>query len=280
MPDALGPILAATVTVADLEYASKAYCSLLRYEHLAEGLSGGLRWRLLGPAGARWGMVRLEETPDAIPTHPFRTLGWTAIEVLVADVDVLHARCQETEGFAVIQPPVSVGGTSSLRALQVSGPGGEGLYLTQVNSPPARFTLPSLDEGEHRVFVAVVGSHDLVATRAFFQRALAAPGVTDHSLPVKVLNRTYGLPADSLHRISTLQLSHGNLVEVDEYPAAATIRPPRSSGISLVTFAEIDSKADPGHPRTDAPWWEMEGRELIGPFGLRLKLAPGDSRSA
>ena len=282
MPECLGPILAATVTVADLEYASTAYCSLLGYQHLAEGLNDGLRWRLLGPAGARWGMVRLEEAPDAIPSKPFRTLGWVAIEVLVADVDATLARCLEVDGFDVVQPPVSVGGTSSLRALQVSGPGGEGIYLTQVNSPPARFTLPSLEAGEHRVFVAVVGTHDLPATRDFFERGFGMPAITDHSLPVKVLNRAYGLPADSLHHISTMQLAQGNLLEVDEYPAAATVRPPGSTGISSITFAGINPKGAsprPLPPGADAPYWGMGAREWSGPFGLRIEIVPSDVRS-
>lgn len=282
MPEGLGPILAATVTVADLEYASAAYCALLGYEYLAEDLNAGIPWRVLGPAGARWGMLRLEEVPDAVRVETFRTLGWSAIEVLVADVDVALSRCLEVAGFEVIQPPVSVGGGSSLRALQMSGPGGEGIYLTQVDSPPELFTLPSLDSGEHHVFVVVVGTHDLPATRGFFERGFGTPAITDHPLPVKVLNRAYSLPSDSLHRISTMQLALGTLIEVDEYPPAATVRPPRSTGISSVTFAGTNPKVGSPRqmpPQPDAPYWGMAVWECNGPFGLRIEIVDREVRS-
>jgi hypothetical protein len=275
MPDAAGPILAATVAVPDLELGAAAYRALLDLEELASGEREGARWRVLGPPGGGWGLIRLQEAVGAPRPAPFRTLGWAAIEILVADADATAERCRAVDGFQLLQAPASVGGTSALRALQASGPGGEGLYLTQVNAPARQFRLPALAEGRHRVFVVVAGTPDVEATRGHFESQLGASRVTDHPLPVKVLNQAYALPPGTLHRISTVQLAASTLIEIDEYPPAAEERPPGWCGVISVTFAgprpeglgvvSLPSRSEP--PYSGAAAWAA-----TGPFGLRYEV--------
>lgn len=271
----LGPILAATVNVPDLERAASAYRALLLYQVLAAGRSGGSPWQVLGPRGARSGLVRLVEAPDAVRPATFRTLGWAALEILVADADAALERCLQVDGFEVLQRPTSVGGSTALRALQAAGPGGEGVYLTQVVKPSELFSLPSLEDGEHRVYVVVAATHDVPATRGYFETAFAVPRMTDHGLPVRVLNQAYGLPPETLHRVSTMQLAGSTLIEVDEYPPAATRRPAGASGLTSVTFAG-PRPAEGGTrllPASEAPpYWGAPAWELTGPFGLRMEV--------
>lgn len=275
----LGPILAATVAVPDLDLAAGAYRALLGLDELASGDDEAGRWLVLGPLGARWGLVRLLERPGWIRQPTFRTLGWTALEILVADADATYERCLGLEGFQVLQRPGSVGGSGALRALQVTGPAGEGIYLTQVVTPSERFDLPSLAAGEHRVYVVVVGTQDVEATRSFFEAGFAAPMVTDHGLPVRVLNQAYELPAGTLHRISTVQLAGSTVIEIDEYPPAAVIRPPGSTGITSVTFASSrpeSGSAEALPVRVEPPYRGASAWALEGPFGLRLEVVASE----
>lgn len=272
---ALGPILAATVVVADLDRAAAAYRTLLGWSELAAGRQDGDRWCLLGPAAATWGLVRLLEAPDAARQPTFRTLGWAALEVMVADAGATLERCLGVDGLEVLQPPGSVGGDDALRALQASGPGGEGLYLTQVRRQPDLFSLPTLADGEHRVFVAVLATHDVEASRGFFETAFGVARVTDHPLPVRVLNQAYGLPAGTLHRISTVQLAGGSAIEVDQYPPEAVPRPAGSAGVTSVTFAGSPPPAGAARPlarRPEPPYRGAPAWSLEGPFGLRIEV--------
>ena len=250
----LGPIMTVTVVVPDLDLAARSYTRLLAAEVLAEerlGPAAATAWAapaladartvLVGPPGAGTGLVQLVEDATAVRPPPFRTLGWAALEVLVTDADEALERCREATGFDVLQPPAGVGSeASSLRALQAAGPGGEGVYLTEIRRPPAGFDLPDPARAASRTYAVVAASDDLVATRAHFASRFALHHVTDHPLPVRVINRAFGLAAGSAHRVSTLQLAGSALLEVDQYPPEAVPRVRRpghlTPGIAGVTF--------------------------------------------
>lgn len=288
MTESFGPILASTVVVPNLNEATEAYCGLLGHARLAGGRLddelalawdqpelAGAPWCVLGPPSATWGLVRLVELPGATRPAAFRTLGWVALEILVADADMTWARCLEVPGFQVLQKPSTVGATGSLRALQAAGPGGEGVYLTQVLRTSDQFDLPSLDTGRHLIYVVVVGTRDVGVTRHFFETAFGVSRVTDHPLPVKVLNQAYGLPPDTLHQISTVQLAGSTVIEIDEYPPAASLRPTHSAGLAVVTFAGQCPEDESAHPlsrHAEPPYWGAQACSVMGPFGLRIEV--------
>ena len=250
----LGPVLSVTVGVPDLAVATAAYRRLLDLEVRAEGVVGEAlaaawgapavvvsSWTLLGRPGADGGQIRLLELRDAESPEPFRTLGWAALEVLVADADAALERCRSEPAFEVLVPPAPVGGDSRLRALQVRGPGGEGLYLTEIRASLPGFRLPSLTTGEGRVYAVVAACANLTQSRDWFADRFALTQVTDHGLPVRVLNRAFGLAEGTLHRVSSLQLDGEALLELDQYPADASARPCAGGGLpgglNLVSFA-------------------------------------------
>ena len=273
----LGPIVTVTVVVPDLDVAARGYTQLLACEVLAEDrletaaaaawaapALAGARTALIGPPGARTGLVHLVEDPAAVRPPPFRTLGWAALEILVMDADEAWERCRQAPGFEVLQPPAAVGSeASSLRALQAAGPGGEGVYLTEIRRPPAGFDLPDPALASSRTYAVIAASDDLAATRSHFASRFALHHVTDHPLPVRVINRAFGLAAGSVHRVSTLQLAGSALLEIDQYPAEAVPRVRRpghlTPAIAGVTFgsalppARPCAVAPPGLPYLTAP---------------------------
>lgn len=126
----------------------------------------------------------------------------------------------------MLADPLPVGAGGGLRAVQVAGPAGEALYLTQVDRPPAGFDLPEARGPVGPVFIAVLASGDLPVSRARLEDALGARRVTDHPLPVRAINAAMGLAAGTRHRVSSVQLAGRTAVEVDQYPSPAG---PRSS---------------------------------------------------
>lgn len=297
----MGPVLAVTLGVPDSGRAAAAYCALLGIECLAEGTlseqlaaawnapdCAGANWRVLGRRGVRSGMIRLVEVTGSGSPEPFRSLGWAALEVLVADAGAALARCAEQPLFEVLVAPGQVGGARHLRALQAAGPGGEGLYLTQVLEPPPGFQLPAVDCGEGLVYAAVAASADLPLTRDWFADAFGFQPVTDHQLPVRVLNRSFGLAEGSLHRISTFQLEGAALLEIDQYPAAAQERDrpagrlPR--GVAMASFAVSEevpaALGRPLPPNPGPPYWGRAAWVVSGPGGLEFELIQAPAKVA
>lgn len=215
----IGPILSVTIGVPALRAAVDGYRSLLGLEIVESDASS----ILLGRPEASHGRIRLVDAGPGQPPVPFTTLGWAALEVLVTDADEALRRCRSNPAFRVLQEPARVGSGGRLRALQAAGPAGEGVYLTQVLEPPPGFRLPGLPEGEGLVYGVVAASSDLEKTR----RRLLDLGlrqVTDHPLRVRVINAAFGLPEETAHRVSSLQLEGAGLVEIDQYPESAQAR--------------------------------------------------------
>ncbi len=288
----LGPVLAVTVGVPELGGATRAYRHLLGLEVLSEGevppslavawdapMVVGARWALLGRTGARRGLVRVLEVGAVERPLPFRTLGWAALEVLVADADLALERCRAEPAFQVVHAPTPVGAAGSLRALQVAGPGGEGVYLTEVREVPPGFSLPALTEGEGLVYAVVAATADLHSTRSWFTDVFLLRPITDHALPVRVLNVAFGLPMTTLHRLSSVQLEGDTLLEIDQYPAGTPVRRAPGGGmpggLALVSFAGRRPPlpgARPLPPLVVPPYCGHPGWAVRGPDGLGFEV--------
>ena len=269
----LGPLLSATLVVPDLAVATEAWQHLgyeQRWSRLvsedearawrAPAAAGAARIRLDPPDG-KVGGIRLVEDTAATPPPVFRSHGWAAVELVVADLERELDRLAGS-AFRLVVPPVAVGGsTGALRAAQLEAPGGAGVYLTEVHHDPPGFTLPRAVTPVGRIYICVLATPELEADRAFLEERFAARRVTDHRLPIRAINHAFELSADTTHRLSTLQLGGRSALELDDYPAAAVARacapghlPP---GIAMVSAA------------TDG--WS--GRELVTlPGGARLRL--------
>jgi len=288
----LGPVLAVTVGVPELSGAIRAYQHLLGLEVRSEGevppplavawdapMMVGARWALLGRTGARRGLVRVMEVGAVERPVPFRTLGWAALEVLVADADLALDRCRAEAAFQVVHAPTPVGSTGSLRALQAAGPGGEGVYLTEVGEAPPGFSLPTLTEGEGLVYAVVAATTDLQSTRSWFTDIFLLRSITDHALPVRVLNVAFGLPMTTLHRLSSIQLEGDAVLEIDQYPRDTPARRAPGGGmpggLALVSFAGRRPPLPGARPLPALaipPYCGRPGWIAQGPDGLRFEV--------
>jgi len=271
----LGRIVEVTHTVPDLGVIESEYTRWLGYRVTARGVvSEGLArdWEapalagraqiVLEPAGDESVLLRFVTEPLAAGWQALKTFGWNVSEIVVEDVDALARRLADS-AFRIIGDPTSLTRFPMIRAMQVLGPAGECLYFTQVGAGSG-LDLPRARAPVGRVFIVVAGGPDVARmfdTYAPFANEIDPPVSTC----VQVISRANGLPSDTLHAHGLVKLGHGSLIELDEYPAAATPRlvPPGGlpPGMAVVTF-------------------EVEGRVgsalLRGTAGERIRLIGAD----
>jgi catechol 2,3-dioxygenase-like lactoylglutathione lyase family enzyme len=226
-----------TLAVGDLDAAVEGYRAGLglrpgtatalpadgRLAALLPQLAGARSTVLTPPGYDGPGVLRLAEVPGIPAPAPLTTLGWAAAEYLVADVAEACTRAREA-GWRLLADPGAVGSGGGLQAVQVAGPAGEAIYLTQVNEPPPGFDLPQARGPVGPIFIAVVASAALETARASIENGLGARRVTDHPLSVRALNAALGLTTGTRHRVSTVQLAGQSALEVDQYPAGTPSR--------------------------------------------------------
>jgi hypothetical protein len=248
----IGPIETVTILTHDLVKSAQMYISAFgwqinesEYELRVEEAS---RWQAKDLAGARVlevnginGGIRFIESDRYKNPLPLRTFGWSALEVCVDDVHkyVAHA---VAAGFVVMNEAVPLSGSAKplpLIAAQLAGMNGEVVYITQILSEVPNFELPDVSKESGSIFICVLGASDLEKSREVLETNFEVRRASDREVGIKVINRVYGKPLDTLHRLSSLQLAGRNAIEIDQLPVEGQQRevapgflPP---GISIVT---------------------------------------------
>jgi hypothetical protein len=256
---ALGAIAAVTFTVPALEPVEAAYTRYLQMRVLRRDVVDGadaLAWGAPAAAGCRMlelvpevgeaTRLRFVEDLGAGICAAFRTYGWNACELTVRDTDALaFALSVEGSPFRVIGGPAALKGFEWIRAMQVLGPAGECLYLTDVGSDPS---LAAAESAVGQVFIVVAGGPDLPAMAAFYAERFGVPVSAPVAVPIGVINRANGLDADTRHGLALVTLPGGTRVELDQYPPGVT--GPRAvvpghlpPGMSFVSFQAADETA-------------------------------------
>ena len=92
---------------------------------------------------------------------PFSAPGWSAMEVLVKDLDALFE--QLPAAFAVLNPPAALSFSDQIRAMQVAGPAGELIYFTEVSGEVPGFALPTPTRQVNQCFVMINAVTDINA---------------------------------------------------------------------------------------------------------------------
>lgn len=291
----LGEIRGTTLVVPDLTAIERAYVDVLGLQVAARGTIDAATAAMLGapriegrrfldlqPGSGEQVYLRFIERPAGVqsPAAAWRSLtthGWNAVEITVQDVRGLAARL-EGSPFRIIGEPRGLTRFPMIVAMQVIGPAGECLYLTEIGAgsglelAPARAPIG-------RIFIMVAGGPDLdalFATYAAFGNAIDPPVST----PVRVLSRANDLPEETLHAHGLVKLPHGTLIELDQYPDVTTPRPCEPGdlpdGIVSVRFG-VDRLPDLAYAGvTGAP-----GRRvacLLGAAGERIELEEGGDR--
>jgi hypothetical protein len=215
-------------------------------------LSGCAVTWLAAPGSA---LLRLIESAGAHARPTRLSHGWLALEVLVRDVDALGQRLQASTAFGIVGAPADLAVSPAIRAMQVIGPAGEMLYLTQVKQAVPPFDLPlsadltpTKDLGA--LFIGVMSVPDREA--ALSACAVMAPRSTlRFDTRISVLSRALERPLDHPWPVATLQWDGSSLFEIDE-----------------VTDGRVTQPAA-GMPPDGLAWLTMDGAT-----GMK-ELAPG-----
>ncbi len=244
---------AGTVSVADLARSRRTYERWLHYETIEQGeipASLAVSWAAPGTAGAAYAVLRpasgtdihlrLIESPRVAEFVPLVTYGWAALEFCVQDVLAVNERIVDSP-FEIIGPPRRIEGLDAIFPMQVRGLDGEICYFTQINSDLPGFRLPRAQCFIDHLFINVLAASDMRAAQRWMVRHLGF-GIGRESMEIvyTMLAKAFGTPLDELYTISTMVHETDVFLEVDQMPAAATMRPRRRSllppGVAITTF--------------------------------------------
>lgn len=254
----LGVIRAVTYSVPDLRAIEQAYVGELGYTVAARPLidraeadawgaptMAGSQALLLAPASAEAVHLRFIHDADAAGWEALTTFGWNATEFVVQDVEALATRLAGGAFFRVIGPPRPLTRFPMIRAMQALGPAGECCYFTQVGAGSG-LELAAARAFVGRVFIVVSGGPDVNRLLAAYA-AFANPRDPPVATPVSVISRFHGLPSGTMHRHALVRLTEGTLIELDEYPRSARVRPivegKLAPGMAMVTLS-VDSSVE------------------------------------
>lgn len=289
----LGRISTVTISTTDVGRACDLYSRWLGYEVVHEGgldagaaaLWGlprlsGRRCAVLAPGGIGDTFLRFVEGPAAPGYVPFRHLGWNAAEHTVQDVDGLGERLAGSP-FRVIGPPADLSFTPLIRAMQIVGPDGEVLYLTQIKGEVPGFELPFAKHPVDRVFIMILGGADLGALKAWYEARLGVAQAPVMDSVISVISNVYGLDPATMHSISAIPLTDACYIEADQMPAAVLPRPvvpgELPPALAMVSFEvgrlpEALDWISPPATLSSAPYRGRRAAVCRGPTGELIEL--------
>ena len=297
----MNPIRAATLTVADAQAAAGRYAQWFDYRLVGSGrieadlahswgapATAGARYAILRPASGVRADIRLVEGPPVPGYRPLRTFGWSAIELCVQDVLATHERLTASP-FRVIGPPKRIDGLPQIHPMQVEGPDGEIVYLTEVKLGAPGSGLPTATVPVDTIFIVVAACADMAASAQWFGDQLGVPVADTVEIPYSMLARSFGLPSTQLHRLTTASRDGDIFIEFDQYPPAAVRRPScdgfLAPGVALCTFrhANLDAVRGPwlASPvaRHGPPYDGARTGTLVSPEGLLIELVEATEAS-
>jgi len=248
----IGPICGVTVCTPDLAASETAYVRHLGYRVAGRGLvtesqarlwnrpaAAGLRYLTVRPAAADDFEFRFVETTHGAGYRAFASHGWNAAELIVRDVDALAVTLRESP-FEILGPPQDLSFTDAIRAMQVRGPGGEVLYLTQFKRQLESLPSPEARCDVDRVFIVIVAGPSLDDLLAFYGSRYGVPEPQRMESRVKAMSEAFGLDPEHRYQIAALPLRGRCYIEADQMPPQA--RPPAAPagqlppGIAVVSF--------------------------------------------
>jgi hypothetical protein len=286
----LGPSLSATLVTPNLDRTTRAYCDFLHHHVHSSGTISAeqaFQWKLESMAGASmvWLANELEEPwlrvieqADADVPDPFWHSGWFSLEVGVKEVDSLREGLDDSP-FSIIGEPANLDVSDDIRAMQLVGPSGELLYLTQVNAKVPPFDLPFARCAVDRLFIPVLLSPDRDSSLATYEQFPGTSGMKFET-KITVINQARKLDIDQRHLVSTIQLRGKHLIEIDQLDGLS-MRPasPGSlpTGIGMITFAvnTIPTDAD-SYTMTEGVFAGHKATLMRGAAGELIELIETD----
>jgi len=263
-------LMGVTLSVPDIEDVAHKFCRALGWRRLAEGLirpmeertwgiapgQAGHRFIILGATAAQRGFLRLVSGREPESTAlELRRGGWSSIEFIVQNVDVVHERLKRAEGFAIVSPPENVDLTdvNSLlhRAFVARGPRELSLIFTQALGQPAKRDFPVAADLVGMIFNVVLRTDVLSKTRALYIGGLGMEPFLETQLQNANFNSLLKLPLDTRLDITMVKgdapgTGEGS-IELQGYPPGLLESLPVASdqfpsGLAMVTYTSEDGE--------------------------------------
>lgn len=294
----LKSIIMVTILVTNLGDTEKAYSDYLNY-HVVERCKvsslmaenwgtpslTGQECLLMQPESDQNVYLRFIQDPQQRTAIPMRRTGWNATEILVEDPDALAEIFKQDPDspFTIIGEPDYLTPKENVKAMQVLGPSGEMVYLTNIIDPSkSNFDLGRASSFVDRVFIMVLGTHDVKQTKQWYENTLGHEVLGPFDYKISVLSKTYNLPAETIYPLSLIQLPSQFMLEIDQYPAAAidlqTMENQLPPGVLMVSFLtdDVDSlipvAVDPPDPLKIIPYNNRDTLVVRGSSGELIEL--------
>lgn len=289
-----GRILGGTATTPELDGALGDYQGTLGLRVVEQGTvpddlaaswgcpaAADARFAALQPRSGTPCTLRLVEQPLPADFVPTRTFGWAAFEITVQDVFGWPGRLAGS-GFDIVGQPREIPGLPYFVAMQMLGRGREMIYLNEVRCDTPTSDLPPAQSPVDRIFITILATPDRAATMRWYADRLGLDEGGSYVIPYTMISRAFGLPEDTRHGLSMAQAGRMPIVEIDDYPAQATVRasgegmlPP---GNAVVTLAvdRLDGRGltfvTPPVVRDGPVYANRRAATVVGPAGELLEL--------
>lgn len=248
-----GSILGGVAVTPDLDAALTDYQGRLGLDLVEKGplpadlaaswgcpASAGAPYAMLRPPSGAHCFIRLVEQPGHADFRPTRSYGWAAYELTVKDVFGWPERL-DGSGFRVIGPPKEIAGLPYFIPMQVLGRGDEMIYLNEVAMDTPSSDLPKAHSLTDHIFIVILAAKDRMASVDWYRHALRLDEGDSYTLEYSMINTAFGKPAGTQTVITMVQNERLPILEIDDYPAEATVRPAHPGmlppGNALVTLA-------------------------------------------
>lgn len=290
---------AATLTTLALDATVARYRDCLGYVMAEEGRvsdslaaswgaprAAGRRYALMLPASSEQVFLRFIESAPAPAFQPLRTYGWAAIELCVRDTLEVCARLERSP-FKIIGPPRELDGLPTIFPMQVQGPDGDVVFLTQIRGDLPEYDLPRARSLVDRLFIVVLACSDIGESMTWFSRTLGVELGRRMEIGYSVLSAAFSLPDSQRHLIATGVHQRDCFLEFDQYPPQATARAGVAGdlmpGIALVSLAHAHLDGIPGEAWVTAPgaapgllYGGRRAGTLRGPDGTLVEVIEAD----
>ena len=289
-----GSILGGIAVVPDLKAALRDYRDTLGMTVVEQGPlssdlaeswgcanSAGCAMAVLQPASGADCHIRLVEQPDRHDFKPTTSFGWAAFELSVQGVFGWPDRLTGS-GFEIVGPPKELAGLPYFVPMQVLGTGREMVYLNEVRENTPSSDLPKAQSPTDHIFIVILAAPDRAATVQWYCDQILLTQADTYTLAYSMINNAFDKPADTLTDLTMVQNGRLPIIEVDDYPAEASVRarhegmlPPGNALVSLGVddLDKIDVDwITPPRKRDAAPYCGRRSATTVGPAGELLEL--------
>ncbi|TFG86383.1 MAG: hypothetical protein E4H19_05835 [Chromatiales bacterium] len=211
---------------------------------------------LMAPEAGTDFVFRFVELPAEPDYRAFKRHGWQAAELIVDHVDSLADQFHNSP-FEIVAPPMDLSFCPDIRAMQIRGPGGEILYLTEFKKPVPGLDAPPARSAVDRTFIVIVGGASLNDMQQYFNSQFGVPQTPSMESRVQTMALEFGLSREHRFRIAALPLLDRCYIEADEMPAGAGTLPVEQhdlpAGIAMVSFDVRSPSGGTGNRHTPPP---------------------------